>query len=189
MKLTFIIIRGKRNKCAVGALESRDAMEISASRTQVPVAGERWRELTLQANAQHAARNYQGALRLYNAAFDEAEAVLGRELRQADTQRIIGPLLLTISDHNLAQVARVQGKHTLASRHLVVAFERLIGLGLAPEVPLCIRASAARSLRPALEQLFTDLGIDRQEPRASALICRARAVQRVVDDAEKTSRH
>lgn len=164
-------------------------MEISAIRTQVPVAGERWRELTLQANAQHAARDFQGALRLYNAALEEAEAVLGRELRRPDTERIIGPLLLTISAHNLAQAARVQGKHTLASRHLVVAFERLIGLGLAPELPLCIRASAARSLRPALEQLITELGLDRHAPRASALICRARAVLRVVEDAEKMSTH
>jgi len=164
-------------------------METSASRTQVPVAGERWRELTLQANAQHAARDFRGALRLYNAALDEAEAVLGRELRRPDSQRIIGPLLLTISDHNLAQVARVQGKPTLASRHLVEAFERLIGLGLAREVPLCIRASAARSLRPALEELLGDLGISRQEPRASALICRARAVLRVVEDAEQMCTH
>lgn len=120
-------------------------MDTSANRTQVPVAGERWRELTLQANAQHTARDFRGALRLYNAALDEAEAVLGRELRQPDSRRIIGPLLLTISDHNLAHVARVQGKAKLASRHVLVAFERLIGLGLAPEVPLCIRASAARS--------------------------------------------
>jgi len=164
-------------------------METSASRTQVPVAGERWRELTLQANAQHAARDFRGALRLYNAALDEAEAVLGRELRQPDSQRIIGPLLLTISDHNLAQVARMQGKPILASRHLVVAFERLIGLGLAREVPLCIRASAARSLRPALEELLGELGISRQEPRASALICRARAVLHVVEDAEQMCTH
>jgi len=164
-------------------------MDISASRTQVPVAGERWRELTLQANAQHAARDFRGALRLYNAALGEAEAVLGRELRQPDAQRIIGPLLLTISDHNLAQVARVQGKCVLASRHLIVAFERLIGLGLAREVPLCIRASAARSLRPALEELLTDLGLGRHEPRASALICRARAVSRVVEDAEQLCTH
>src|SRR5262245_59680945 len=119
----------------------------SSARTQVPVAGERWRELTLQANAQHAARDYLGALRLYNAALGEAEAVLGRELRQPDSRRIIGPLLLTISDHKLAQVARVQGKPSVASRHLIVAFERLIGIGLAPDVPVCIRASAARSLR------------------------------------------
>lgn len=164
-------------------------METSASRTQVPVAGERWRELTLQANAQHAARDFRGALRLYNAALDEAEAVLGRELRQPDSQRIIGPLLLTISDHNLAQVARVQNKPVVASQHLVVAFERLIGLALAHEVPLSIRASAARSLRPALEELLGDLGIERHEPRASALICRARAVLRVVEEAEQLCTH
>jgi hypothetical protein len=164
-------------------------METSASRTQVPVAGERWRELTLQANAQHAARDFRGALRLYNAALGEAEAVLGRELRQPDSQRIIGPLLLTISDHNLAQAARVQGKHVLASRHLVVAFERLIGLGLAKELPMCIRASAARSLRPALEELLADLKIARHEPRASSLICRARAVLRVVEEAERLNTH
>ena len=164
-------------------------MDTSASRTQVPVAGERWRELTLQANAQHAARDFRGALRLYNAALGEAEAVLGRELRQPESQRIIGPLLLTISDHNLAHVARVQGKALVASRHLVVAFERLIGLGLAREVPLCIRASAARSLRPALEELLQDLGIGRSEPRASALICRARAVLRVVEEAEQLCTH
>jgi hypothetical protein len=164
-------------------------MDTSAVRTQVPVAGERWRELTLQANAQHAARDFQGALRLYNAAREEAEAVLGRELRQPDSQRIIGPLLLTISDHNLAQAARTQGKRILASRHLVVAFERLIGIGLARELPLCIRGSAARSLRPALEVLLSDLGIERHEPRASALFCRARAVLRVVEEAEMACAH
>lgn len=161
----------------------------SSARTQVPVAGDRWRELTLQANAQHAARNYRGALRLYNAALGEAESVLGRELRQPESRRIIGPLLLTISDHNLAQVARVQGKHMRASRHLIVAFERLIGLGLAPEVPLCVRASAARSLRPALEELLADLKIARNEPRASQLITRARAVLHVVEAAEKVLAH
>jgi hypothetical protein len=164
-------------------------MDTSASSSQVPVAGERWRELTLQANAQHAARNYRGALRLYNAALGEAEAVLGRELRQPDSHRIIGPLLLTISDHNLAEVARVQGKPMQASRHLVVAFERLIGLGLAPEVPVCIRASAARSLRPALEELLADLGIERHEARASSLITRARAVLHVVEEAERACAH
>ena len=164
-------------------------MDTSANRTQVPVAGERWRELTLQANAQHTARDFRGALRLYNAALDEAEAVLGRELRQPDSRRIIGPLLLTISDHNLAHVARVQGNAKLASRHVLAAFERLIGLGLAPEVPLCIRASAARSLRPALEELLAHLGIDRQQPRASALYCRARAVVRVVEEAEQVCTH
>lgn len=161
----------------------------SSARTQVPVAGERWRELTLQANAQHAAQDYRGALRLYNAAFGEAKAVLGRELRQPDSQRIIGPLLLTISDHNLAQVARVQGRPSLASRHLIVAFERLIGLGLAPEVPVSVRASAARSLRPALEELLADLGFARDEARASTLITRARAVLQVVEEAERACAH
>ena len=63
----------------------------------LPVAGERWRELTLQANAQHAARDFRGALRLYNAALDEAEAVLGRELRRPDSQRIIGPGMFRIT--------------------------------------------------------------------------------------------
>jgi hypothetical protein len=164
-------------------------METSASRTQVPVAGERWRELTLQANAQHAARDYRGALRLYNAALGEAEAVLGRELRAPDSQRVIGPLLLTISDHNLAQVARVQGKRMLAGQHLVAAFERLIGLGLAREVPICVRASAARSLRPALEEILADLGVARHEPRASGLITRARAVLQVVEEAEQACAH
>jgi hypothetical protein len=161
----------------------------SSVRTQVPVAGERWRELTLQANAQHAARDFRGALRLYNAALGEAEAVLGRELRQPDSQRIIGPLLLTISDHNLAQVARGQGKHLLASQHLVAAFERLIGLGLAPEVPVCVRASAARSLRTALHELLADLGIARQDARAGSLITRARLVLSVVEEAEKACTH
>jgi hypothetical protein len=160
-----------------------------SAETHVPVAGERWRDLTLQANVQHAARNYRGALRLYNAALGEAEAVLGRELRQPDSHRIIGPLLLTLSDHNLAQVARVQGKRVRASRHLVGAYERLIGIGLAPEVPLCIRASAARSLRPALEELLTDLGIARHEPRASSLVMRARAGLHVVEAAERLSAH
>ena len=161
----------------------------TSARTQVPVAGERWRDLTLQANVQHAARDYRGALRLYYAALDEAEAVLGRELREPDSQRIIGPLLLTISDHNLAQVARVQGKHALASRHLLVAFERLIGIALANEVPLCIRASAARSLRIALGELLGELGLEHREPRAAHLITRAKSVLYVVEEAERLSAH
>lgn len=161
----------------------------TSARTQVPVAGEPWRDLTLQANVSHSARDYRGAHRLYNAALDEAEAVLGRELRHPDSARIIGPLLLTISDHNLAQVARVQGKRAIASRHLIAAFERLIGLALAQEVPLCIRASAARSLRIALGELLEDLGIEHRDPRAASLITRAKSVLGVVEEAERLSAH
>jgi hypothetical protein len=162
---------------------------VSREAETAPLADERWRELTLQANAQHAARDYRGALRLYNAALDEAEAVFGSELRRPNSLRIIGPLLLTISDHNLAHVARVQDKAAVARQHLIVAFERLIGLGLAAELPVCIRASAARSLRPALAELLADLPGARQEARASSLVTRASAVLRSVEEAESACAH
>lgn len=154
-----------------------------------PVAGERWRELTLQANVQHSARDYRGALRLYSAALGEAEAVLGRELRQPESDQVIGPLLLTISDHNLAQVARVQGKYALATKHLVLAFERSIGLALARELPLRIRASAARSLRIALGELLNHLGLEHRDPQAARLIVRAGTVLHAVEEAERSCAH
>jgi hypothetical protein len=161
----------------------------TSARTHVPVVGERWRELTLQANVQHNARDYRGALRLYNAALDEAEAVLGGELREAGSDRVIGPLLLTISDHNLAQVARAQGKLALATKHLVLAFERLVGLGIAREVPLRIRSSAARSLRIALGELLGHLGVEHRDPQATRLIVRAKMVLHAVEEAERACAH
>lgn len=155
----------------------------------MPVAGERWRELTLDGNARHAALDYGRAGELYVAALVEAEAVLSRELREAQSPQIIGPVLLTISHHNLAQLARMQAKPLIARRHVLLAFERLVGLAETAEVPLCIRTSAARNLRPALEELLSDLRTRRHEQHGSRLIARARAVVQAVEQAHSAHAH
>lgn len=143
---------------------------------------EAWRRATTAGNEAFAAGEEMRAREWYEAARAVAESILAAELQADGGAPSFGPMLCTISMHNVAELVR-QRDPGQARAMLQDAVERLITLAQGQDVPLVVRISAARHLRPALEEALADAATCKHDGRELAsLVERARAAVMFVQE-------
>lgn len=134
----------------------------------------RWKLLTQQANAAFARGERDSACATYRRALGVAEALLDQAERGDGLSH--APALLTVSHHNIAEVALSEGLGPVALQHFRAAFERLLRTAGCVAAPSALRQSCASNLQPALIALATHL----QTSGASARLI-ARDIRRARD--------
>lgn len=140
-----------------------------------------WKDLTRRANIAFQASDDVLARALYEAALREAERVLELACVDGPADAVaLGPMLLTISCQNLAQLT-VRAGASAATQHLLVhAFECLFAIASASQARLDLRASAARHLGIASTALVQHLCEHGSPELADAHAERAKAVIQAV---------
>jgi hypothetical protein len=136
---------------------------------------ERWRRLTADAHSAWANGDETRARRLYEDALAEADAIFSKAVRSLSIEACVGPLLYTISSHNLAELARRHGDLARSSELVAEAVARLVSIAESTAAPLVLRSSCVRNLEPALAELVADLGRRNLAGAAVAPVERARA--------------
>jgi tetratricopeptide (TPR) repeat protein len=124
-----------------------------------------WRQLTQDANAAYQAGDHERARELYDAALEEAEALF----EAAYGKEIQAPVavLLVISSHNRADLARREGNVRMAHILALGACEQLMTAAEDVMAPLKLRTQAVQNTSKAIAYL-ADLA--RSDAAAQAIL-------------------
>lgn len=137
-------------------MNARTQPENLSMATATPILRDhRWLELTSAANQAFKDGAVEPARKLYLRGLEEAERLFAT-LNPNDTA-IPLPAIMNIACHNLAQLARQEGREAECRRLLILAFDRLNGAARQPATPLELRIACIQHLKYTLSELAEHL--------------------------------